>query len=309
VDGFFVRTEDSRYNKEMKNRRLFTFAACLFFLTSIFHLTAAEISVTYLDGKLEYLEGRDTWKVLDIGDSFPGGRMRLSGRGFAELTSEKRRVSLTRDGLYESSELFGDVKDKSGVFQAVGSKFSLLNNRPAAQNTAAAVRAEVSEGEDFISWEDEYDSPLDEGIALFAEGEFERAEKAFSEGVLSESGAVQRECSYRKALCQLNLGEPREARQNLVNLKPEPKDPYIHEYTVMMAALYIESMEYPAADIVLASYLKSYPRGEAAQASWLLSAYSLESQGDMAGRRANLQKAVELGPKTEIGMKAAEMLR
>jgi tetratricopeptide (TPR) repeat protein len=293
----------------MTNRRLFTISAILFFFTSLLYLNAAEISVTYLDGKLEYLEGRDTWKALDIGDSFPGGRIRLSGRGFAELSSDKRRVSLTRDGLYESSELFGDVQDKSGVFQAIGSKFSLLNNRPATQNTAAAVRAEVSEGEDFISWEDEYDSPLDEGLALFAKGEYARAEKAFSEGVLSESGAVQRECTYRKALCLLNLGEPREAREILANLKPEPKDPYIHEYTVTFAALYIESMEYPAADIVLASYLKSYPRGEAAQASWLLSAYSLESQGNMAGRQASLQKAVELGPKTEIGITAAEMLR
>ena len=95
---------------------------------------------------------------------------------------------------------------------------------------------------------------------------------------------MQRECSFRKALCRLNLGEPREARRTLAKLSPEPDDPYIDEYTVLTASLYLESMDYSGADAVLASYLYNHPRGDAAQASWMLSAYSLEAQGEYPGK-------------------------
>ena len=76
-----------------------------------------------------------------------------------------------------------------------------------------------------------------------------------------------------------------------------------------MATLYIESMEFQEADAVLAEFLKNNPRGDAAQAAWLLSAISLEGQGDGAGSRKSLQRTVELGPNTEIGLAAAEMLK
>lgn len=293
------------------NRRVFPFVTgVLLLLCLAMPLSAVSINVDYLDGNLEYREGRDTWIQLGIGDTIPdGASIRLSGRGFAELSAGARTVTLTRDGIYESSDLIGEEPEKANFRQVIGSKFSSLlkrqNNTP---NTAAAVRAAEAEPDDFISWEDESTDYLVDGMELFNEGDYQGAMDLFEEGSLWETGAVQRECTFRMGVCELITGDPRSARNILTSIYPESDDPYLDEYTIMMATLYIESMEYGEADTVLASYLGTDPRGDAAQAAWLLSAYSLDGQGDGSGSRMSLQKAVDLGPNTEIGQAAAEML-
>lgn len=293
------------------NRRVFLYVSGFVVLLSLaMPLSAVDIDVDYLDGNLEYREGRDTWVMLGIGDTIPdGASVRLSGRGFAELSAGPRKVTLTRDGIYESSELIGDEPEKANFRQLIGSKFSsLLKRQDNSPNTAAAVRAAEAESDDFISWEDESSDYLADGMELFNEGDYQGAMELFEEGSLWESGAIQRECTFRLGVCEQISGDPRTARNILISVNPEPGDAFLDEYTVTMATLYIESMDYKEADKVLASYQETEPRGDAAQAAWLLSAYSLEGQGDRSGSRNSLEKAVELGPNTEIGRAAAEML-
>ena len=299
-----------RYIYDM-NRRLFPIVAGVVFLLCIaLPLSAVDLNVDYLDGKLEYREGRDTWLNLGIGDTIPDGRtIRLSGRGFAELSTGARRVTLTRDGIYESSDLLGNEPEKATFRQVIGSKFSsLLKRSENTHNTAAAVRGAEAESDDFISWEDESTDYLMDGMALFDEGDYTGAQKMFYEGHLWETGAIQRECTFRLGVSEQILGAPRSARKTLASVYPEPDDPFLDEYSIIMATLYIESMEYGEADAVLAAFLNTEPRGDAGQAAWLLSAYSLEGQGNTSGSRKSLQKAVDLGPGTEIGRAAAEML-
>lgn len=296
---------------QFMNRRVFPFVSGFFLLLCLaIPLSAVDINVDYLDGSLEYRQGRDTWLQLDIGDTIPdGASIRLSGRGFAELSAGARKVTLTRDGIYESSDLIGEEPEKANFRQVIGSKFSsLLKRESNSPNTAAAVRAAEAESDDFISWEDESTDYLVDGMVLFDEGDYQGAMELFEEGSLWESGVTQRECTFRLGVCEQITGDPRAARNILTSVKPEPDDPFLDEYTVTMATLYIESMEYREADMVLASYLETDPRGDAAQAAWLLSAYSLDGQGDGSGSRKSLQKAVELGPNTEIGQAATEML-
>jgi len=288
---------------------MFAFLAVLSSV-SILPVSALNLDVDYLDGTLEYREGRDTWLKLDIGDSIPENRtIRLSGRGYAELSAGGRKITLTQDGLYEVADLIGDEPEKTGFRQVLGSKFSSLFKRSDnAQNTAAAVRGAEAESDDFIAWEDESSDYLQDGIDLFNEGDIAEAKDLFDEGSLWETGAVQRECTFRLGLCEQALGNPRAARRILISVNPEPDDPFLGEYTVAVAALYLESMEYGKADDVLDMYLGSSPSGDAAQAAWLLSAYSLEAQGDSTGSRRSLRNAVDLGADTEIGRAAAGML-
>jgi len=282
----------------------------LLFCSVVFQISAQNLNVDYLDGTLEYRDGRDTWLELDIGDAIPENRtIRLSGRGFAELSAGSRKITLTRDGVYETADLLGEEPEKAGFRQVLGSKFSSLFKRSDnTQNTAAAVRGAEAEGDDFISWEDDSADYLKDGIDLFNEGDYAAAKDLFEEGSLWETGAVQRECTFRMGLSEQALGDLRNGRDTLTSVTPEPDDPFLDEYTVAVAALYLESMEYRKADEVLNRYLTGNPSGEAAQAAWLLSAYSLQAQGDGAGSRRSLHKAVDLGSNTEIGRAAAGML-
>lgn len=294
----------------MKSRVFPNVTGVLLLLCLAVPLSAVDIDVDYLDGSLEYREGRDTWIELGIGDTIPdGATIRLSDRGFAELSAGARTVTITRDGIYESSELIGEEPEKANFRQVIGAKFSsLLKRQNNAPNTAAAVRAAEAESDDFISWEDESTDFLMDGIDLFNEGDYQGAMELFDEGSLWESGATQRECTFRLGVCEQIIGDPRAARNILTSIQPEPGDPYLDEYSIIMATLYIESMEYREADMVLAAYLEDSPDGDAAQAAWLLSAYSLDGQGNLSGSRQSLQNAVELGPNTDIGQAASEML-
>ncbi len=295
------------------NSRLFSIIAGLtvFIYFAVLPLAAISLDIDYLDGTLEYREGRDTWMELGIGDSIPENRtIRLSGRGFAELSAGDKKITLTQDGLYESADLAGSGPEKAGFRQVLSSKFSSLFNRSEkGQSTAAAVRAAEAETDDFISWEDDSADYLADGMDLFNDGDYAGAKDFFEEGSLWETGAVQRECTFRLGLSEQALGDPRTARRTLTSIRPESDDPFLGEYTITLATLYIESMDYLNADDVLSAFLDTAPVGDAAQAAWLLSAYSLEGQGDRAGSRRSLQKSVELGPNTEIGRAAAEMLK
>ncbi|MDF1567640.1 MAG: hypothetical protein RQ801_09040 [Spirochaetaceae bacterium] len=284
----------------------------LFLALFVLPLSGADLSVEYLEGVLEYREGQDTWIGVDIGESIPDGRtVRLSSRGYAELSAGAQIITLTRDGVYETANLVSKEPEKANFRDVLGSKFSALLNRPDASSgmTVAAVRGAEAEGDDFITWEDETTDYLSDGIALFEDGDIVGARNLFDEGTIWETGAIQRECAYRLGLCQQLLGDPRGARQTLSGINPEPDDPFFGEYTVTMGTLYIESREFDKADVVLSSYLDENPRGDAAQAAWLLSAFSLDGQGNSAGRSSSLRNAVELDPNSEIGRAAAQMLR
>ena len=274
-------------------------------------VSGIDLDVDYLEGSLEYRSGADTWTSVAVGASIPeGSTLKLSDRGFAEISAGSQTVTLTKDGVYESGTLFAAAEPRGkSIRQVLGTKFaSLLKKDRSSGMTVAAVRGSVGGADDFITWEDDSVDLLADGISLYDKGEFAEAMEFFRQASIWESGAVQREGTFRYALTQQAVGNLRGARETLAKLRPEPGDAYIGEYTVTMGTLYIESMEYAQADAVVASYLDVNPRGDAAQAAWLLSAMSLDGQGNGAASRSSLRKAVELGPKTDIGIAATAML-
>ena len=294
------------------NNRFFPFTAgMLILILASFPLAASGPGVDYLEGELEYLQGRDTWIEAGIGDTLPeGSTVRLSDRGYAELSVGPKTVTLTSDGVYELSELFSGNPEKENFREVIGSKFAALlgRGRVSDTSTVAAVRQSEYEDLDTISWEDETTDYLSEGMLYFEEGDYESALVQFDEGTLWESGEIQRECIFRKGLSQQALAKHREARETLTGLRPETTDSYFAEYTVVVAALYLESREYREADRVIAAYLDAEPEGEAAQAAWLLSAYSFLDQGKDADANRAARNAVNLGPDTEIGRAAAQLI-
>jgi len=281
----------------------------LFCLTS--PLNAADLKIDYLDGNLEYRKGNNAWQQLGIGDLISDeGSIRLSGNGFAELSTGTRKITLTKDGVYSNADLVEDNTKAVNLRQLIGSKFSsLINRADTSKNTVAAVRADKSRADDIVTWEDDSTDYLREGIILMNKGDFIGARELFMKGALWESGAVQRECLFRQGEIEQILGNPRGARDTLTSISPLKSDPFLDEYSVVMATLYIESREYAKADSVLALYLDTNPKGEAAQSAWYLSALSMDAQGNKSGSKSSLRKVVELGADTPIGMSAAQLLK
>jgi len=276
-------------------------------------LSAIDIEVDFLEGKLEYRERQNEWRQLGIGDIVPADCLiRLSNRGFAEFSAGPKKVTLIRAGVYSSSELIGDSLGEDSFRQIIGSKFSALitGKLGSSHNTAAAVRGAAFDSDNFITWEDESANYLEDGLELMEIGDLIGAREAFKKGSLWESGTIQRECIFRHGIVEQMIGNPRAARGILTSFKPAEDDHFLGEYSIVMAAMYIESMEYEQANEILSAYLLTNPNdGDASQAAWLLLAYSLAGLEDEEGSRASLKKAIELGPKNEIGMAAAKMLK
>jgi len=275
-------------------------------------LSAVDFKVTFLEGRLEFREKQGNWRQLGIGDIIPEDcSIRLSTHGFAEFTAGLKRVILTQAGTYNSSDLIEKVINRVSIRRIIGSKFSALIIRRSddSRNVAAAVRGAELESNSFITWEDESANYLEDGLALMGADDFLGAREAFKKGSLWESGTIQRECVFRHGIIEQILGNPKVARSLLMALKPTEDDHFLGEYSVIMATMYIESMEYEQANKMLTNYLLTNPSDDAAtQAAWLLSAYSLAQLGDDAGSRASLRKTIELDPRSEIGMSAANML-
>jgi len=293
----------------MKLRKIFVVMVVLI-CTSV-KLMGTDLKVSFLEGKLEYREKQGDWRQLGIGSVIPAdSSIRLSNHGFAELVLGPKRVTLTRGGIYNSFELIGSSPEKINLRQIIGSKFSNLRNTDNSHNTAAAVRAAELDSDDFITWEDESADYLEDGLALMEEGDFLGARDAFKKGSLWESGSIQRESIFRHGITEQILGNPKLARAALIAVKPTADDPFLGEYSIMMATMYIESMEYERAKKILSDYLLTNPEDSATnQAAWMLSAYSLDKLGDEKSSKASLKKTVELNPKSEIGIAAADMLR
>ncbi len=297
-----------RYYSGMNSRFIPRLTGLLILVLLSTSLSATDLNVDYLEGDLEYRQGRDTWIDVGINGRIPeGSTVRLASGGYAELTMGPKTVTLTKDGMYETADLFGSEPEKGNFRETIGSKFAALLGRGRQQNSVAAVRAAEAETDDFISWEDETTDYLIGGMELLDSGDVEGALNNFNEGAIWETGEIQRECLFRSGLCYQILGERKEARDVLTALRVEPDDTFLAEYTVVVGTLYLESMEYTEADRITAAYLQVDPRGGAAQAAWLLSAYSLQEQGLDSESRESAQNAVDLGPGTDIGRAASEM--
>jgi len=295
----------------MKKHTLLTVVGVLILLCLTIPLSAVDLKIDYLDGNLEYRKNNSAWQQIGIGDLIPNeSSIRLSGNGFAELSAGARKITLTKDGVYSSADLASEKTGAVNLRQLIGSKFSsLINRADTSKNTAAAVRARRANVDDFITWEDDSTNYLQEGMTLMNKGDFIGAKDLFRRGAVWESGALQRECLFRQGEVEQILGNPRVARDILNSISPLKTDPFLGEYSVVMATLYIESREYAKADSVLARYLDSNPKDEAAQSAWYLSGLSMDAQGNKSGSRSNLRKAVELGPNTPIGISAAQLLK
>jgi len=295
----------------MNRQKIFMIVGML--VCTIMPLSAVDFEVAFLEGRLEYREKQGDWRLLSIGDTIPSDcSIRLSNHGFAELIVGSRRVTLIQAGIYNSSELVGNGLGKVDFRQIIGSKFStLLIRRPDdAHNTVAAVRAAALDSDDFITWENESANYLEDGLALMEAGDFVGARETFKKGSLWESGTIQRECVFRHGITEHILGNPKLARNALMAVNPAEDDSFLGEYTIMMAIMYIESMEYEQANKTVSSYLLTNPNdGAATQAVWLLSAYSLAELGDEEGSRESLKKAATLDTRNEIGIAAADMLK
>lgn len=295
----------------MKKNALLIVTGLLVLLCFTSSLGAVDFKIDYLDGNLEYRKSNKAWQQLLIGDLIPNeGSIRLSGNGFAELSAGARKITLAKDGVYNSANLVGGNTKAVNLRQLIGSKFSsLFNQADTSKNTVAAVRANRANADDFIAWEDDSSDYLQEGMTLMNNGDFIGARELFKRGALWESGALQRECLFHHGEVEQILGNPRIARDILTSINPLKTDPFLDEYSVVMATLYIESREYAKADSVLALYLDADPKDEAAQSAWYLSALSMDAQGNKSGSRNSLRKTVELGPETQIGISAAQLLK
>ena len=294
----------------MGSMKLFLVSLVLFFLFTGF-LFGSDVSIDYLEGALSYREGNGRWVEIGIGDNLSSSStVRLSGNGFVEFSTGGNKVTLTKDGMYEMGDLFVKNQKKSSFRQLLGSKFSfLLDRQDSANYTAAAVRGSAR-NTDFLTWENDEESNLAKGMKLYSEGNYVAARNQFREGSLWEKGAEKRENTFRLAMAENMIGNPRESRKLLASFKPLATDSFFEEYSLYVASLYIESQEYDMAGNVLQSYLDTEPENiESKQAALLLISYVYEGKGKDSEAVNALRQVVSLDSGSDIAKSANLLLK
>jgi hypothetical protein len=247
-----------------------------------FHpLFAGSLSVEYLEGRLESRSG-SVWTDRFIGDSIPeSAGLRLSKGGYAELGYEGSTVSLVQDGIYSAAELVENAGREMSFRDILGAKLEFLIKGRPRENTVLATRAEkpgeseqlwfysdTDAASENLMFVDEGDY-LQDGLDMMDLGDLKAAAGFFYEGSLYDFGEVRRECAFRLGVVSQMAGELRYSREILTSEpnKAEPDDSHYGEYVLTVSALYIESREYPEAEVLLKDFLAGGAGGEEADAA------------------------------------------
>lgn len=271
-------------------------------------VSARDLSVDYLDGYVDVKSGGD-WSPLYIGDTITDSDViRLSEKGYVELTMDDVKITLDKDGVYDVSKLVGQLEKagKWGLQAASLAKLLKSDEAESRQSSVMGVRGDIQDAED-VTWVDDDAEFLEQGKALYEKGQYQKAMDTLGEGA-EWYGSNYDEILYYKALCELQTGKSREMRESLSEINPSPEDDFYENYVILYGNLLIESQDYSEADTLFNTYLDESKTKTGEQTVILLSAFCAVQLGDLDGAKTKLQKAIDLNPGSKEGKKAADLL-
>lgn len=169
-------------------------------------LSASPLTVSWLDGKVERLNG-SAWVVLNLGDRIDSSAtVRLGPGATAEFTGGGRKVALTAQGVFILDTLMkrglDSAKTKAGALDKLG---KLVD--PKAQTTditAAGVRGAAigDQTADTMTWESDsvdVDALMSSARQLVRDGHFSEAADKFDQAAAAADGDKKDDALYGKA--------------------------------------------------------------------------------------------------------------
>ena len=175
------------------------------------------------------------------------------------------------------------------------------------ETTVMGARA-AEVGKDEFEWMDEDEEMLKEGQALLKEGEFEDAAALFEEALEYAAEEKVGEFSYYLGYTYSLLERGGPALKYLTDITPDSLDPFYEEWVLVTGELLVKNLSYDKALVVFEPYIDVYPNGRHIQPVLVLSGLSSRETGDTVKQQKYLSRAVGLGPDTEWGKVAQNLL-
>jgi tetratricopeptide (TPR) repeat protein len=144
--------------------------------------------------------------------------------------------------------------------------------------------------------------------ALLAQGRAAEAAAAANRALGRSSSADRPHFQFLLASALSLEGSHAAALQALEQADVPASAPYRAEYTLLKARLLLEGQSYREALALFDDLLRGAPASATAQPAWFLSAFCSLQLGERAETRRRLEKARDLDPGSDLGIKAKEML-
>jgi tetratricopeptide (TPR) repeat protein len=282
--------------------RLRLLLVAVFAAVTIAGVAAQAFSVSYLDGSVD-LKTAKGWKALVIGDKVPAdASVRLSQEASLELQRGKTRITLLKDGTYEMAALSkaADAPAAGSSGNVIAQKLqSLTTEKPKTATAAGGVRG-AEQGSVSVTWADESDEARTQVQALLDQKKYADAVKVLDQAITESTlPSEKNEFSYMKAVAYYGAGQPAQAYRTLVRVPPQPEDSWYARYIILKAQILVDTQNFRDALALLTPFIEQFPKGEATQVAWLLSASCDRGLGDPAAAKESLDAGYQLDPASD----------
>lgn len=291
------------------------FVTVLVFIVSV-SVVAQQIVVGYVDGLLEVRENGN-WYDLFIGDAVAqSDTIRLGSNSYAELTSGRTTVRLSRSGTYEVSDLIeGTGRTQStGIASMVLGRISRITGRDdeQAQTAAGGARASEAVNQTAPTWAggESIDELIAEGTDLLNEGAYEDAYYVFQEAY---DYAITDD-EYARALFYYGyasslVGKSAQAFDLLEEVGPQSDTSYFASHVLALGQLLIESFANDDAVDYLSALVEAEDQApEDIQSAQLLLGIAYDGLGMAGQARTYLRRARATVPGTQAAETADRLL-
>lgn len=293
-------------------------AAFVLMLIGAAWVGAADLSVGYLEGKVE-VQRDSSWIPLSIGDSVaPNETIRLDEGAYVELEGEGSSISLTQAGSYDLARLLQEERliGHANAGKVISDHLTTLFGNPAPRSSPAfGVRSErppipedpFGPGGD-LSGSTGSGSPSTEpeksaAAATGAENVPEKLDQA------SAPLPPEAQAHLYFALAYAESGDLRGAMEELSRAHPAAQDAWYPDYVLLKGRLLMQGFAFDEAS----AWLQSNEKLLAADAKraplyYLILGLSREGAGDRAKAALFLKRAAELAPGSDIETAARAVL-
>jgi len=297
----------------MKNK-----LAILLSLFLILSAAAAEdLTVDYIDGYLDLMEG-GSWVEVMPGDVVSSGdTVRLDKDSFVELRGRNKTLSLTQPGVYEITKLLSAQAQTAslGLGSVVSGKLSIMLNDSQVQTQSAVggVRAAEVQSAPAVDWmESEALEMIEEGKQFLNSGNLSQAISRFEEAYdLAMDDQEEILATYNLGYAYALEGKSGKALEYLTMNNPDPYLENYHNHILLAGNLYLNSFAYDKAVAWFSRYNPSraaFKAPETEQTIYLLAGAAYKMQGNAGQARVMLQKSVDVDPRSETAGKARDLM-
>jgi len=249
---------------------------------------------------------------LYIGDFVPEDSLiRLSNKGFAELSTSTISITLIDDGIYNTEQLSRSGKKVASwdIGRVVNSKLSkLISPAEQGQTAAMGVRGAAAD-QNQLTWVEEGEEYLKRGKQLLLEGLFDEAIPVFKEGAEWAFTDEERyEHLFYAAYAHSQKGENALALMMLEDVEAGIDSPFFPDFVLLKGKLLIENLAFEDALSLFAQYLKYPDMGETTQVVHFLSAVCYQGLDEIGEARKSLEAAYQIDTSSEYGQAAQRMM-